>query len=486
MNAKKSVNKNLVLNFVRTGMSLIFPLISFPYISRVLSPAGIGMANYSNSIVTYFVLIAGLGVSSYAIREGSPIRNNKEEFSNLANELFSLNLVTTIISYVFLFLMVLFVPQFQAYQLAITIYSATIFFKTIGVEWIFNICEDYFYITLRSTIFQFISLLLMLLLVRSVDDTYIYIAIVIFSGVGSNILNFIYARKYWNIKIILNKKIFHHLKPILIIFSTTLATTIYSTADVTMLGWMIGDTDVGIYSVATKLYNILKSMINSIVVVFSPRTMYLIVNDKKEYQRTFQYAFDIVMFFCIPIVFGVFFFSKDIILIISGPAYNEAAVPMSIITASLIFSCLGNLLSSGALLAIRKEKLMLVATSIGCVLNIVLNAILIPYYKSAGAAFATLVTEVTICTVLFICFKKNIKMTLAKSHTLKCIFASLLFVVVKICYSQFLTSSIINSVFAIGFCAVLYCAVLVLLKDEFIMNIIGTCLKKIKTKKRVG
>lgn len=164
--SKRSLNQNLFLYGIKTGMSLLFPLISFPYISRVLSPAGLGHVNYSNSILTYFVLIAGLGVATYAIREGAPIRQDKNKFQTLVDELFSLNIVTTIGSYILLGIFLFFVPKFQVYTTAILIYSLTMVFNTIGVEWIFNIYEDYTYITIRSILFQFLSLLLMLLLLR--------------------------------------------------------------------------------------------------------------------------------------------------------------------------------------------------------------------------------------------------------------------------------------------------------------------------------
>ncbi len=480
----KSINRNLILYGIKTGMSLLFPLITFPYVSRILSPTGIGMANYSNSIVTYFILFAGLGVSAYAIREGAPIREDKAKFSILANELLSLNLLTTFAAYILLFLMLLCVPQFQAYQLAIAIYSITILFKTIGVEWIFNIYEDYTYITIRSIVFQFISLILMLLFVKQQSDVYIYILILVFSNVGSSILNYIYARRYWKFKFTFNKKCFKRFIPIVVIFSTTLATTIYSNSDVTMLGWMLGDKEVGIYTVATKFYNILKSMINSIVVVFSTRMMYLIVNDRKSYNKLFQYAFDIIMFLVIPIAFGCVFFGKDIITIIAGAEYLEAELAMGIITFSLIFSCLGNLLSTGALLAIKKEKLMFLATGLGAVINIFLNIFFITYCRSAGAAIATLLTEVIICIILYISFAKNVRVSLKFAHTGKCFIVSLLFGVIKWLFSLFETNSVMISVLAIIICIIVYFGILFLLKDSLVINLYNSILQKIYQRMR--
>lgn len=304
----------------------------------------------------------------------------------------------------------------------------------------------------------------------------------VFSNVGSNVLNFIYAHKYCKFHFVINKQFIKHLKPIIIIFSTVLATTIYSNLDTTMLGWMLGDKEVGIYSVATKLYNILKSMLNSIVVVFSARLLYLIRNDRREYERLFQYAYDIIAFFTIPIAIGFMCFSAQIIDIISGNEYQAASSVMSIITCSLFFACVGNLLSTGALLAVNKEKLMFIATGIGAILNIVLNAIMIPIWGSAGAAMATLITEIIIFNVLFASFRKNVNVHLRIGHTANCFLATLPFWVIKYIYNVLGGNQWWQSIIGMAACVVLYIVVLFLLRDKFLYEIFKSVHGKMRSK----
>ena len=160
----KSIKVNMILNAIKGLMSIFFPLISFPYVSKVLGVDNIGRYNFANSIISYFILLAGLGINTYAIREGARLREKENEFKQFANEMFSINILSTIISYVLFALLLIIVPKFQCYKTLLIILSLQIIFKTIGIEWIYSIYEDYAYITLRSIIFQIISLILLFVL----------------------------------------------------------------------------------------------------------------------------------------------------------------------------------------------------------------------------------------------------------------------------------------------------------------------------------
>ena len=153
----KSIKVNMILNAIKGLMSIFFPLISFPYVSKVLGVDNIGRYNFANSIISYFVLFAGLGINTYAIREGARLREKENEFRQFANEMFSINILSTIMSYVLFALLLIIVPKFQEYKTLLIILSLQIIFKTIGIEWIYSIYEDYAYITLRSIVFQVIS-----------------------------------------------------------------------------------------------------------------------------------------------------------------------------------------------------------------------------------------------------------------------------------------------------------------------------------------
>lgn len=181
----KSLKVNAFLNGFKTFLNFLFPLITFPYISRVLSVEEIGKYNFSNSIISYFLLLAALGIDKYAIREGAKYRENKERFSSFASEIFSFNIVSTLVSYSLLFLFILFSKTLERYTVCILIFSLQIFFTTLGTEWVYSIFEEYRYITIRSILFKMISVALLFMFVRNEGDYLAYAAITVFASVGS-------------------------------------------------------------------------------------------------------------------------------------------------------------------------------------------------------------------------------------------------------------------------------------------------------------
>ena len=167
---EKSLKINMILNAIKGIMSIVFPLISFPYVSKILGVENIGKYNFSNSIINYVVLFAGLGIATYAIREGARLRNKKEEIEKFSSEMFSINIISTVVAYIGLFILLIIVPKFHEYTSLLIILSLQVIFKTIGIEWIYSIYEDYAYITLRSIIFQVLSLILLFLFVKTQND----------------------------------------------------------------------------------------------------------------------------------------------------------------------------------------------------------------------------------------------------------------------------------------------------------------------------
>lgn len=480
---QKSLNVNIILTAVKTVVSLLFPLITFPYVSRVLSPAGIGEYNYSNSIITYFVLIAGLGINTYAIREGAKIRENKKEFGVFANEMFSLNVVSTIVSYLILFACFALFQEFRNYETSILIFSALILFKTIGVEWVFSIYEDYFYITIRSLAFQIISVVCLFIFVKSPEDLYPYVAINVLSNVGSNIFNLIYSKKYFALKLRFTKHMWKHMVPILVIFSTTLSTMIYVNSDTTMLGWMCGTEEVGYYTVAGKMYNIIKSTLNAIVPVFMARLSFQFDHNRKDYNKTFLYAFNLLTLVTIPLAVGSLFFSDTIILILSGEEYLQAASSMKLLFISIVFASLGNLYSCGGILQAGKEKWMLFATIIGASLNIVANFFFIPYMGNTGAALTTLMTEIIVFLILYICYKKFIKYSVGIKHQLYCFLGTIPFFFIRKIGDYIATNSVILQLGLILICCIIYVTILYFLKDDILLSIMQRILNKLRKKR---
>lgn len=406
------MGKNAFLNGFKNVLNLLFPLITFPYVSKVLSVEGIGQYNFAQAAVSYFSLIAGLGISSYAIREGAKYRESKKDFNIFASEVFLCNVISTIIAYFLLALCMIFVDKLKSYSALIWVFSIQIIFTTIGIEWLYSIYEEYEYITIRSIVFKIISIVLLFVFVRNSDDTINYAVITVFASAGSNILNLIHSKEYFKIVRVHFKDCAKHLKPVFIIFASNIAIMIYVYSDTTMLGFMQTDYEVGIYSVSVKIYNIVKNLLSSVLIVSIPRlSLYYGSGKLEEFNGTAQKVYDSITALVMPAVIGLLCVSEQVILVMSGKAYISAQSSLCILCAALLFCIYGWFFSQCVLMPAKKEKLILVATCVSATVNIGLNFCLIPIWKENAAAFTTFVAEFI---MFFVCVKYGLKIAKIK------------------------------------------------------------------------
>lgn len=212
----RSVKFNAIMNTILTLSGFIFPLITFPYVSRILQPEGTGAVSFANSIVTYFTMVASLGVPTYGIRACSKVRDNKEELSRTVQEILIINLVLTVFVYIVYFWAVMNVGKMHDEVMLYRIMGLTIILNVIGVDWLYRGLEQYSYITIRSIAFKFLALLLMFLFVHEKSDYVVYGAITMVAGTGSNIFNLINLRKHIYLYPVRYYNFKRHLKPILV------------------------------------------------------------------------------------------------------------------------------------------------------------------------------------------------------------------------------------------------------------------------------
>lgn len=482
---KKSLGINGILNGFRSMLNLIFPLITFPYVTHVLSVDGIGVYNFSNTYIGYFILIAGLGVSTYAVREGAKYRNDREKMGEFASQIFSLNMVSTIVSYILLVISLLTFSNLRVYLSSILIFSLQIFFTTLGTEWIYIIYEDYSYITLRSVIFKIISIILLFILVRNKNDYLWYAAITVLSAVGSNVLNFINAKKICNIKLTPKINWNYHLKPILIIFATTIAVNIYLSSDTTILGLMKSNYAVGIYSTSVKIYTLVATLLGSVVAVTVPRLSMLMGKNKmKEYRKVFSQVINLLSLFVIPGTAGLMMLSKEIVLIIAGEKYLPSVNSLRIIGLAIIFSNFSFIFTNCALIPAKRESLALKNTIITAVLNILLNFALIPTLSYDGTSLSTVIAEFMTMVMNYISASDIIKNIIfsykVKKNITDALIGSIGIVIICLICKFAYMSLLIRTVLSIIFAFVVYVCILIILKNDIAIHYIGIIKNKIR------
>ena len=401
MTKQKSLKKNAAIYFVKAFMNIIFPIISFPYASRILMPEGIGKVNFANSFIEYFLMIAVLGINNYAAREAAKIRDDRRALSLFSREILGINAVSTVTAYILLVTSLFIVGETAPYRILLIICSTKILFTTLGMEWLFMAEEEFSYVTVRQAAFQVLSLALLFSLVRTPDDYYIYAAIGVFANVGSNVFNFIYSRRFINL---LEKGGLHfarHIRPVLTFFGTSVASKINNALDSVMLGFMVGDAAVGFYSAALKLSRMVIELITSSITTIMPRSSYYVAEKRMdEYRDMVSKVFRTELFFALPATAGLLILCRPLMLIFSGERYLPAIPSMQILSIGIVANCTSTFFNHVILTPNRKEKYILVAQIIGAVANILLNAVLIPRYGVLGASLATVFLHFLIPSVM--------------------------------------------------------------------------------------
>ena len=395
-----SLKKNIALNLFKTVLNLLFPLITFPYASRILLPDGIGRVSFARSFIDYFILIATLGISTYGIRETAKIRDNREKLSKISREIVTINMISTAVSYFLLFIAIFCIPKLTNYRLLLIVISAKILFTALGLDWLYGGVEDYKYITTRAVIFQIISIVLLFMFVNRPEDYLKYASIAVFSNVGSNICNWIHSKKYIDLFKKTRIELKKHVKPIFILFAMVAVTKVYAVLDVTMLGFLCDDWQVGIYSAAEKVNKIVLSMVVAACTVLLPRLSYY--SEKNEIQKFNNLAykgFDVLLLVSIPSWIGLSLISYQIIMLVSGENYISAVPLMCIMSPIILIIGLSNFIGMQLFMPLRKEKYTLYSVICGAVVNFSLNLILVPRYQAFGAAISTICAEIIVTAV---------------------------------------------------------------------------------------
>ena len=482
---QKSLKRNVILNVLKTVAGLAFPLITFPYVSNILGPENIGKVNYANSIMSSFLVIAMLGINAYGMREGAKVRDDAQKFNQLVKELFIINILAAFAAYIVFFAVLFFVQRLVAYRQLMLLMSISILFTVLGMEWVYNALEEYAYITVRSLLFQVASLALLFLLVRERGDYMAYAFVIVVSSVGSNILNFVHLRGKVSFKMCEPAKLKKHLRPILTLFAMTVAISLYTILDTMMLGFLRGDLQTGIYTAAVRLTRIIISLITSVGFVLRPRASHYVEKDTDAFRRLVTATSDIYQMLCIPAVMGLFILAEPIILLFCGNAFRDSVGVMRIISPIILFISFGQFFSDQIFIPLRKDAYSFYPVVLAAVINICMNAVLIPRFGAFGAAAATVAAEGTVCVMkLLLCRRVFAGVGGLFSHLWQYVLASAVMSgLLMMVFRSFTVMSVPVLIEAVCFGMAVYALVLFALRNECFMKILSAIASRLGGKK---
>jgi len=482
----KSIKLNYVLNTAYQILVLIVPLITTPYISRVLGANGIGIYSYTYSIISYFILCAVMGTSTYAQRTIAFYQDDLENRSKKFFDIIAFRMISTIICCAIY--VIYLKSSICVYKEVATIQLIYLIAVAFDVSWLFQGVEDFKRIVLRNTLAKIFNIFLLFIFVKNTEDVIIYTFILSGMTFVANISVWPYLPKY--IKKVSLRKItpFSDIKSIISLFIPTIAIQVYAVLDKTMIGYFAVDAvENGYYEQTEKIVRMALAVVTSLGTVMIPRIAKLYHDDdqkKIKYYLTQSYQF--VWFLGIPIMCGLIGVAKLFVPVFYGPGYDKIQILLPIYSCLVVAVALSNVTGCQYLIPTKRQNVYTMAVVASAVLNLLLNLILIPKYLSIGAAVASVFAEFLGAIIMMIYVHKkqlvNISNVFKLSH--KNWIAGILMLVVVRAMSGVLNATVINLLIAIVVGFFVYGFTLIMQKDDFLFSNCKMIIDKI-TKKKV-
>lgn len=478
---EKSLLKNAIFNSIYTGLNMLFPLITAPYVSRVLGASNLGLVNFAASFVNWFVIIAAFGTATYGVREIARNKNNQSALNKVFSEIMIINTIMSLLMFSIYIIVILYMNRFQNDLTLYGIMSLSLLLNMFSIDWFYQGLEEYGYITVRNVIFKVISIISIFIFIRNSQDYTIYGFISILATSLSGILNVIYSRKFIKFSF-KNTNLLKHIPRLSIFFSLTLIVNLYTNLDQTLLGLLSTSTAVAFMNRSKTITAAAKALATSISNVTLPRASYYIHNDKEKFTDLIKAVPNFILWITIPLTIGIIFLSSNIMYILGGDQFLEATSLLQIISPIIILGPLSSFLQNQFLVPTGNERYGLVAAILTSVLSVVLNIILISKYSFNGAAVTSVISELFAVLSRVFIIKKLIHykdINIVNKNFYKYCFSVIIMGLVIILIKSIIVNVFIEFIFSALFGALVYFIVLFILKEEV------TFLLKDKIKEKV-
>lgn len=427
----KTTSKNFLYNAIYQIFILIIPLITTPYVSRILGVDNIGTYAYTYSIVYYFMLFSMLGINNYGSRTIAKCNNDIVNRSNKFWNIYFLQLLLTIImGMLYLILVALSTYENKLIMLIQGIYLLSVAFD---INWLFFGVEKFKITVSRNVIIKIISLLLIFAFVKNQNDLWKYTMIMSASTLVSQLYLWLYLKKYIKKSKIQLKEVLYHLKPCFILFVPVIAYSIYRVMDKTMLGYFANTFELGNYESAEKIINIPISFITALGTVMVP---HMSKTEKNNYNKEINETFELCFCFILPMALGLFVISNNFSNVFFGNEFTKTGNIIRLLIPTIIFSAISNVIRTNYLIPKEKDKIYVKSTILGAVINLIFNITFIKKYGAYGACVGTLLAEIVVMLYQIINTTKNIEyekiLELFIKYSLKSIFMAMIIYIIGI------------------------------------------------------
>ncbi len=402
----KKIVKNYLYSAAYRILVTILPLITTPYVSRILRPEGVGVYSYTSSIAAVFTLFAALGFVTYGQREVAYRQDDFHARSVLFYEICIFRIITTLVALTAFFVFSLFYKKYTVYLIP---QCMTIISVMFDISWYYQGLENFKITVIRNLVIKLISVICIFLFVKTTEDLLLYIIILSASSLFSNIIYLFDIRKHIERIPFMEIQPFRHIRGTIEFFIPLIAVEIYSHLDRVMLGYLVPTTEEsGYYEQARKITAIVVGTIVSINSVIMPRISKLFANnDRAEIKTYYRRSFQILLLLMIPVCTGLVIISDNFVKWFFGAGFDKVAVLMKLSALLIVFMCIGNFFGVLYLIPTRQQNKMTIAYISAALCNIILNVLLIPKYKSVGALIASIIAEGVSCLVQYFLYKES-------------------------------------------------------------------------------
>lgn len=465
----KSIKRNYIYNLLYEIVTLLVPLITTPYVSRVLGAEGIGTYSYSYSIVAYFAYFAALGTTVYGRREIAYNQENREKRSLVFWELFLLRLVTTGTCLV-LYIIYVFSVSPTYVSVVQGLYIVAVIFD---ITWVYQGIENFGAVVFRNTLVKLCGIVFIFTAVKEPSDLILYIAgIALFPILGSIFL-WTNLKKYIDFPKggILHP--FKHIKGAFLLFIPTIASQVYLLLDKTMIGiFTTTSIENGYYEQAQKIIRMCITLLTTFGTVMSPRIAYIYGQKNIKLLREYmQNSFRFIWFLAIPITFGIIGITGNLVPWFFGDGFLPVKQLLYIFSLIIIPEGLCAITGSQYLVATKRQKWFTISIVAAAAINFIINIILIPHFYSVGAAIASVIAEYVICIIqitYIVRYTKEIEINDIFGGMWKYFTSGILMLLIIFPLGEFLLPNMFSTLLVIAIGFMVYFLLLILFKDKFV------------------
>lgn len=405
---KSKLKINFLYSFIYQLLLIILPLITAPYVSRVLGSEGVGIYSYTYSVSSCFAMFGLLGVANYGNRIIASNRDNKNIISELFSDIWMIQQAMTYLTLFIYVIYTLFVAE-VIYRAALLIQILIILCSCTDISWFFWGLEEFKLTVVRNLIIKCLTTISIFLFVKSNDDLLIYIAILCIGMISGNLLLFPFLKKYIHYSKPSIKRMRQHFTPLLVLFVPVLAVNLYKKMDKIMIGIMSTMTQTGYYENAEKIINIPMSLITALGIVMMPRMSYLIgKGEKKQIEYYLKTSVEFTFFLASALMFGIAGVANEFIPLFYGNEFYPVAGIIKVISFTLLFISLANIVRTQYLIPKHYDKVYIISVWAGAFVNLILNYFLIPINAALGASYATVLAEFTVMIIQIVYVWKEI------------------------------------------------------------------------------